>query len=95
MADEQATVAERYRAEWGRLRNLPVTAAATIAGQYGMRQVIIIALNAQDDIAHVVTYGKSEKDCRLAAEAGNNLKRHMGWSEDLCSAVPERLVRTK
>jgi hypothetical protein len=96
MNDEvKTTEAERYRAEWGKLRNLPVTAAATIAGQYGMRQVIIIALNAQDDTTHVVTYGKSEKDCRLAAEAGNNLKRHMGWPEDLCSAVPERLVRTK
>lgn len=74
-------------------RSYLATAASLIADQYGMRQVIIIALNANNDTAHVVTYGKSLDDCRLAADAGNNLKKHMGWPEELCSAVPERLLK--
>jgi hypothetical protein len=76
-------------------KKLPIACAKRLALGYGLRQVIIIALNAEDDTAHVVTYGKSLEDCRLAAEAGNNLKRHMGWPEELCAAEPARIVRKK
>ena len=72
---------------------LPISAAKKLAQEYSLREVIIIARNEHDDTAHVVTYGKSLEDCRLAAESGNNLKRHMGWPEELCSAMPSRLKR--
>jgi hypothetical protein len=74
-------------------KRLPIAAAARLAAAYGLRQVIVIGLNADDDTAHVTTYGTSPEDCRLAAESGNNLKRHMGWPEELCSAVPARIAR--
>ncbi len=74
-------------------KRITISVAKVLAERQGLRQVIIIALNADDDIMHVVTYGKTIEDCRLAAESGNNLKRHMGWPEELCSAVPARLRR--
>lgn len=75
------------------MARIPIAAAKRFAGTFGLRQVIIIGLNADDDTAHVVTYGKSLEDCRLAAESGNNLKKHMGWPDELCSAVPARVKR--
>ena len=74
---------------------LPIVAARRLAEQYGLRQVLILALNAEDDTAHVVTYGTTIEDCRLIAEAGNNLKQHMCWPEELCSAVPARVRKRK
>jgi hypothetical protein len=73
---------------------LPIAAAKRLAADYSLRQVILIGLNSGDDTAHVVTFGKSVDDCRLAAESGNNLKRHMGWPEHLCSGVPARIKRS-
>lgn len=74
---------------------ISVLAAERFAQTHDLRQVIIIGLNDTDNVAHVVTYGKSKDDCRLAAESGNNLKRHMGWPVELCSAVPRRLMSKK
>lgn len=74
-------------------KRIPISAAKRLADEYGLRQVLILALNEEDDTAHVVTFGKSLEDCRLIAESGNNLKRHMGWPEELCSAVPARVKR--
>ena len=71
-------------------KRITIAAARRLAAEFGLRQVILIGLNEEDDTAHVVTYGKTAEDCRLAAESGNNLKRHMGWPEELCSAVPAR-----
>ena len=71
-------------------KRIPISAAKGLAQKFGLRQVILVALD-EENIAHVVTYGKSLEDCRLAAEGGNNLKRHMGWPEELCSAVPRRI----
>lgn len=62
-------------------RALPVSAARALAHTYGMRQVIIVAVDDVGDYAHVTTYGNSVAECRLAAESGNNLKQHMGWPE--------------
>ena len=72
---------------------LPISAAKRLAEEYSLREVIIIARNEENDTAHVVTYGKSLEDCRLAAESGNNLKRHMGWPEELCNDVPARVKK--
>lgn len=70
-------------------KRIPIAAAKRLAADLGLRQVIIVAHDGER--AHVVTYGKSREDCRLAAESGNNLKRHMGWPEDLCNAKPARV----
>jgi hypothetical protein len=75
-------------------RRIPIKAARDVSRAYACTQVIILAQEA-DGRAHVVTYGRSREDCRLAAEAGNNLKRIMGWPEELCNEVPARVVRAQ
>lgn len=74
-------------------KRLPILALKKLAKEYGLRQVIVIAQNADDTTVHVATYGRSIEDCKLAAESGNHLKRHMGWPDDLCNEVPARLRR--
>lgn len=46
-----------------------------------------------NDIDHVATWGRTIKDCELAAISGNNQKRHMGWPESECHATPSRLTK--
>jgi hypothetical protein len=72
-------------------KRLPIKAARDVCRAYGLRQVILVALD-NDGIAHVVTYGVTLEDCALAAGSGNNLKRHMGFPEAACNAVPKRLM---
>ena len=58
----------------------------------GLVQAVLVALDANREQVHVVTWGDTMEDCKLAAEAGNNLKRHIvGWPEELCNDVPERV----
>lgn len=49
--------------------------------------VVIFALD-KDGNQKVTTYGKSVSDSRCAAAAGNALKKHLGWPDDLCHAKP-------
>ncbi len=70
-------------------KRIPISAAKQFAKEQGLTQLVIVAHDGER--AHVVTYGKTVEDCRLAAESGNNLKRHMGWSENLCITQPRRL----
>lgn len=70
---------------------IPIAAAKRFAAEQGLNQVVIIAHDGER--THVVTYGKTIEDCRMAAESGNNIKRHMGWPEHLCNAKPARARR--
>lgn len=72
-------------------KRIPITAAKRVAQEHGCRQVIILAWDGER--THVVTYGKTIDDCRQAAEGGNDLKRVLGWPEELCNAKPARLRR--
>lgn len=72
-------------------KRIPIKAAREFAKQYGLSHVIILAHDGELD--HVVTYGKSKKNCIEAAEFGNKLKRALGWPEELCNDVPSRAKR--
>lgn len=76
------------------MKRVPIKAARDVAKAYDLSQVIILArtvVSATRTIDHVVTYGKTRAECAEAAEAGNNLKRIMGWPESKCHARPRRL----
>lgn len=70
-------------------KRIPIAAAKRIADEFECSQVIVLAFDAQG-ATHVVTYGRTRKDCEQAAEGGNNMKRVMGWPESLCNAKPAR-----
>ena len=56
---------------------LPITAAKNVAEVYGLQQVILLAWDGSQ--THVVTYGKTNEDCAMAAEGANFLKEKMKW----------------
>lgn len=74
-------------------KRIPIQAAKDFANKYGKDQVIIISYDNDTDMTWVTTWGRNIEDCRLAAESGNNLKRHMGWPESACHATPVRLKK--
>ena len=73
-------------------KQIPIDAAKRFAEEQKCSEVIIIARDFNGD-SHVVTYGQTETDCALAAEAGNNIKRIMGWPEKLCKTAPVRIKK--
>jgi len=48
-------------------RRIPVKAAEAVAKEHGLRQLLLIGWDGRS--AHVVTYGRTKKDCALAARA--------------------------
>lgn len=72
---------------------IPISAARTIAGDHGCRQVIIVAWDGKK--THVVTYGKTVKECEQAASGGNFVKKALGWPESLCNSEPSRVAKLK
>lgn len=72
---------------------IPIAAAKRIAQEYGYQQVVIFARDHLHGKEHVTTFGVSVADCEVAAQMGNNLKRHVGWPEHLCHDKPARLKR--
>lgn len=70
---------------------IPISAAKTIADEYGQSQVVVVTFDKETGLTHVITYGKSNEECAQAAIGGNFVKRALGWPESLCNAKPERL----
>lgn len=48
-------------------KRIPISAAQKVAGQFGLRQCLIIGWDGER--VHVVTYGKTKDDCDAAAKA--------------------------
>ena len=46
---------------------IPIAAAKKVAEQFGLRQCLLIGWDGEH--THVVTYGKTKKDCEAAAKA--------------------------
>lgn len=74
---------------------IPIKECKDISVKYGQAQVILVTWDAKAGRVHVVTYGKSLKDCEQAAIGGNKVKKALGWPEDMCNAVPARSRKTQ
>lgn len=73
-------------------KRIPISVAKRLAKELG--QSIVVLVSFEDDISHVVTYGKSLEDSKKAATLGNDIKRQLlGWPTSECQAVPARVVR--
>ena len=53
-------------------KRIPIAATRRYAEAYGQNQVIILSWGP-DDRTHVVTWGKTKKDCKEAAAGGKKL----------------------
>lgn len=71
-------------------KKIPIQAAKNISSKYEYPEVVIFAYDLETGKQHVTTYGKSKEQCIDAAKAGNHLKRHLGWPENMCNAKPSR-----
>ena len=69
------------------MRSISIARAKELREEFGAMQLIVFAI---DDVGgqHIATHGASEQDARKAADAGNNLKKALGWPEKDCKAVP-------
>jgi hypothetical protein len=70
-------------------QRIPISAARTVGQKYDCRQVILLAWDGE--LTHIVTWGKTLKDCSYAAEGGNRLKEKWGWPES--NDQPSRVRR--
>lgn len=48
-------------------KRIPVTTAKEVAEKHDLRQVLLIGFDGEN--VHVATYGKTKRDCALAAQA--------------------------
>jgi hypothetical protein len=69
---------------------IPVEAARAIALEFGWDQIVVIARRV-GGCEHVTTYGVDEANSKVAAIAGNALKRIMGWPDVECQAQPHHI----
>jgi hypothetical protein len=50
------------------MKRLPITAAKLVAEKYDQAQVILMTFDKSDNLVHVVSYGRTKKDCSEAAK---------------------------
>jgi hypothetical protein len=72
---------------------IPISTAKRVAKDHDLQQIILVAWDGT--LMHVVTYGKSVKDCDQAAQGGNRVKAALGWPEILQSAEPSRVTKLR
>ncbi|MHB8871670.1 MAG: hypothetical protein ACYC5G_04415 [Candidatus Doudnabacteria bacterium] len=71
-------------------KRIPISWGKKIAEDLGYTQVIVHGFDGNTGIQSVMTYGKTLDDCRNAANGGNEIKRLLGWPEDMCNTKPRR-----
>ena len=49
------------------MRKIPVSAAKSVADKYDLSQCLLIGFDGEN--VHVVTYGKTKRDCQAASKA--------------------------
>lgn len=69
---------------------IPIKAAKELSEKYDLSHVIIFAHQREPYLDHIVTFGKSLKECDEAAQFGDTLKDGLGWPEKL-KTLPSRV----
>lgn len=74
-------------------KRIPIKAAKDLAQNYGQDQVIVMAWDDSRKLMHVVSYGKTMKDCEQAAQGANLMKKVLGFPYEMTVTKPARVVR--
>lgn len=69
---------------------IPIKALKELSKKYNLSHVILFAHHPDSKDDHIVTYGKSVKDCSQAADFGNLIKDFMDWPKRLYTQ-PQRV----
>jgi len=73
------------------VKRIPISAAKDISKRFGQDEVIIVTWDKVNNRTHVITYGKTIKQCAEAAQGGNFVKKSLGWPDELCQTEPARI----
>ena len=76
------------------MKRIPIEAAKQISKKYDQKQVILVTFG-NDGVTHVVTYGRTLKDCEQAAIGGNFVKKALGFQAEQCVDAPSRILRKR
>jgi hypothetical protein len=74
-------------------KRIPIEAAKRISTDYDWPEVVVFAYDPVSGDQHVTTFGRTLDNCIDACKAGNHLKKHLGWPEELCNSKPARQKR--
>lgn len=75
-------------------KRIPIETAKAVGDQHeDVSHVVLFCWDGEKQ--HVVTWGRTVEDCDQAAQAGNILKKRLGWPDDLCEAIPSRVKALK
>jgi len=55
--------------------------------ELGVTHLVLFSRDKEGN-TNVATHGESEQNAVEAAEYGNNLKKHLGFPEDMCNSKP-------
>ena len=74
------------------MKRIPIAVAKRVAHECGLSQIILVGWNEDTKSMHVVTYGRTLKDCEQAAKGGNFVKKALGYPPEMCEAKPSRVL---
>lgn len=73
------------------MSTLPIDSARNLCSTHGFAQVIVLTWDGSE--TGVTTFGVSDHDSAVAAEAGNRIKRWLGWPEAMCRTESAKVAR--
>lgn len=70
------------------MKKVPVEVAEKFLKENGFDMVVVMAYTKDDDMRHVLSYGKTKEDCKNAAKSANWVKAALGFpnvEQEKCS----------
>jgi len=78
------------------MEEITIDIAKNISEKTGFPEIVIFGYDPTTNEQHVTTFGKTKQQSLDAARAGNEIKKHLGWSENQCHSKPdEKTLRKK
>lgn len=70
-------------------RAITIADAKQVSEKSGYPEIVIFGYDPETGEQHITTFGKTKKQCLDAAQAGNSLKKFLGWPKADCDAKPD------
>ncbi len=74
-------------------KKIPISDIKALAKKHDLTHVVLYGYDENNNMQHIVTYGKSVEQCSQAADAGNMIKKVLSWPESLHNAQPSRVKK--
>lgn len=76
-------------------KRIPISALRLFAKLQGLDVAILLGWCQENNLQHVVTWGRTADMCDSAALMGNKVKELAGWPPEECNAEPSRVKKLK